>query len=226
MTGTSTNESTSDVGATGGSRLRWRVIDVVVASVLAVASGLVFVLWNIASNPISAPLSAVLPGLQAVVGGGWLFAGVLTALVVRKPGAALFGELVAAVVSALVGNQWGVLTLESGLVQGLGAELVFALFLYRRWNLPVALLAGAASGLMLAINDLLLWYPGSSTAFSWIYIVAAVVSGAVLAGLLSWLAVRGLAATGALNRFAAGREARSHAAAARTSAAAQPTTTR
>ncbi|MET4159496.1 ECF transporter S component [Agromyces sp. PvR057] len=190
------------------SPFRWRVIDIVVASVLGVASGLVFVLWNILSNPISAPVGAVLPGLQAIVGGGWLFAGILTALVIRKPGAALFGELVAAAVSALVGNQWGPLTLESGLVQGLGAELVFAAFLYRRWNLPVALLAGAVSGLALAINDLILWYPGSGSAFSTIYVVAAIVSGAVLAGLLSWLAVRGLARTGALSRFASGREAR------------------
>lgn len=197
-----------DAAVATTSRLRWRVVDVVVASVLAVASGLVFVLWNIASNPIGAPLGAVVPGLQAVIGGGWLFAGVITALVIRKPGAALFGELVAAVVSALVGNQWGVLTLESGLVQGLGAELVFAAFLYRRWNLPVALLAGAASGLALAVNDLILWYAGSSAEFSAIYVVAAIVSGAVVAGLLSWLAVRGLAATGALDRFAAGREAR------------------
>ncbi|MEJ3403739.1 ECF transporter S component [Rathayibacter sp. YIM 133350] len=187
---------------------RWRVIDIVVASVLGVAAGLVFVLWNIVSNPISAPLTVLLPGLQALVGGGWLFAGVLVALVIRKPGAALFGELVAAAVSALVGNQWGPLTLESGLVQGLGAELVFAVFLYRRWNLPVALLAGAVSGLALAINDLILWYPGSGSAFSIIYIVAAIVSGIVIAGLLSWLVVRGLARTGALSRFSSGREAR------------------
>ncbi|MEU0498081.1 ECF transporter S component [Mycobacterium sp. NPDC006124] len=184
---------------------RWRVVDIVVASVLAVAAGLVFVLWNVASNPIAAPLGAALPGLQALVGGGWLFAGVLTALVIRKPGAALYGELVAATVSALVGNQWGVLTLESGLVQGLGAELVFAVFLYRRWNLPVAVLSGAVAGLALAINDLTLWYPGSAAAFSAIYVVAAIVSGAVLAGALSWFVVRGLAKTGALSRFPAGR---------------------
>ena len=147
---------------TGGARrvYRWRVVDIVVASVLAVAAGLVFVLWNIASNPIGASLGALLPGLQALLGGGWLFAGVLTALVIRKPGAALYGELVAATVSALVGNQWGVLTLESGLVQGLAAELVFAVFLYRVWNLPVAVLSGAAAGLALAVNDLILWYPG------------------------------------------------------------------
>lgn len=185
--------------------LTWRVVDIVVASVLATAAGLVFVVWNIASNPISAPLTAVLPGLQALLAGGWLFAGVLTALVIRKPGAALYGELVAATVSALVGNQWGVLTLESGLVQGIGAELVFAAFLYRRWGLPVALLAGAVAGLALAINDLILWYPGSANTFAAIYTVSAIVSGTLVAGLLSWFAVRGLAKTGALSRFASGR---------------------
>ncbi|BBX29376.1 ECF transporter S component [Mycolicibacterium alvei] len=185
--------------------LRWRVVDIVVASVLATAAGLVFVVWNIASNPIGAPLTALLPGLQALLAGGWLFAGVLTALVIRKPGAALYGELVAATVSALVGNQWGVLTLESGLVQGLGAELVFAVFLYRRWGLPVALIAGAVAGLALAVNDLILWYPGAANTFAVIYTASAIVSGALVAGLLSWFAVRGLAKTGALSRFASGR---------------------
>ena len=189
---------------------RWRVVDIVVASVLAVAAGLVFVLWNIASNPIGAPLGAVLPGLQALLGGGWLFAGVLTALVIRKPGAALYGEMVAATVSALVGNQWGVLTLESGLVQGLAAELVFAVFLYRSWNLPVAVLSGATAGLALAINDLILWYPGSAATFSAIYVVSAIVSGALIAGALSWFVVRGLAKTGALSRFPSGRVGSRH----------------
>jgi energy-coupling factor transport system substrate-specific component len=188
----------------------WRVVDIVVASVLAVAAGLVFVMWNIASNPIGAPLGALLPGLQALLGGGWLFAGVLTALVIRKPGAALYGELVAATVSALVGNQWGVLTLESGLVQGLAAEVVFAVFLYRVWNWPVAVLSGAAAGLALAVNDLILWYPGSAVAFSAIYIVSAIVSGALLAGGLSWYVVRGLARTGALSRFPSGRVGSRH----------------
>ncbi|MGY4709204.1 ECF transporter S component [Mycolicibacterium sp. CBM1] len=193
---------------TGGAHQvpRWRVIDIVVASVLAVASGMVFVLWNVAANPISAPLGAALPGLNALVGGGWLFAGVLTALVVRKPGAAVYGEMVAATVSALVGNQWGVMTLESGLVQGLAAELVFAIFLYRRWGLPVAVLAGAAAGLAMAVNDIVIWYPGSAASFVAIYTVAGVVSGALLAGLLSWAVVRALARTGALSRFESGRQ--------------------
>jgi energy-coupling factor transport system substrate-specific component len=185
---------------------RWRVVDIVVASVLGVASGLIFWAWGQAYNPLSAPLEALLPGLQALLGGGWLFAGVLTAIVIRKPGAALFGELVAAVVSALIGTEWASLTLVSGLVQGIGAEIVFALFLYTNWRLGVAILAGAGAGLALAINDLILWYPGSAAAFATIYTVCSVISGAIIAGVLSWLAARALARTGALNRFASGRE--------------------
>ena len=187
-------------------RFAWRIVDIIVASVIGVASGLIFVVWNIASNPVTGPLQAVLPGLQALGGGFWLFAGVLTALVIRKPGAALFGELLAAVVSALVGNQWGALTLLSGAVQGLGAELVFAAFLYGNWRAGAAILAGAAAVLAMAITDLTVWYPGSDTVFVTVYTISGIVGGALVAGLLSWLAVRGLAKTGALSRFAAGRE--------------------
>lgn len=197
----------STTGTSARGRRRWRVVDIVIASVLGVASGLLFLLWNAAYNPLSAPLELALPGLQALLGGGWLFAGVLTGLVVRKPGAALYGELLAAAVSALVGNQWGASTLLSGLVQGLGAEIVFALFLYANWRLYVAVLAGMGAGLALAVNDLIFYYAGASATFAVIYVIAALVSGAVIAGLLSWLAVRGLARTGALNRFASGRDA-------------------
>jgi len=189
--------------------LRWRVVDIVVASVIGVASGLIFLLWNIGYVGPSALLEPVLPGLQGLLDGPWLFAGVLGALIIRKPGAALYTETLAAVVSALVGNQWGgFLTLEAGLVQGLGAELVFLLFLYRRWNLPVAMLAGVGAALAGGVNNLLLWYVGADTAFTVVYLISTAISGAVIAGALSWLLARGIAATGALDRFASGRESR------------------
>lgn len=203
MTTTASSTSTSTPLR---SHFHWRVIDIVVASVIGVASGLIFVVWNVASSPITAPLEALLPGLQALGGGFWLFAGVLTALVIRKPGAAIYGEMVAASVSALIGNQWGALTLVSGFTQGLGAEIVFAAFLYANWRVSGAILAGAGAGLAMAITDLILWYPGAELVFAVIYTIAAIVGGMLIAGVLSWLATRGLAATGALSRFGAGRE--------------------
>ncbi|GAA4171415.1 ECF transporter S component [Gryllotalpicola koreensis] len=187
--------------------LKWRPVDIVVAAVLAVAAGIVFWVWDLASNPVGAPIEAALPGLQGIINGPWLFAGVLVGLVVRKPGAALFGELVAASVSALLGTVWGPLTLVSGLVQGLGVEAVFAILLYRRWGLGATLLGGLGAGVGESILDLTVWYPGAKPLFAVLYASSTIVSGIVVAGLGSWLLVKALAKTGALSRFASGREA-------------------
>lgn len=204
-------QNSNDLSATAtASKIgSWRVVDIIVASVLGVAAGVIFWAWGLAWETVSSPLKAALPGVQASLAAVWLFAGVLGGLVIRKPGAAIYTSTLAAIVSALVGTQWGgFLTIEAGLVQGLGAELVFLIFLYRNWSLIVATLAGAAAGLGMAINDLLLWYPGAAADFTLIYIVSAIFGGAIIAGALSWFAVRGLAATGALSRFASGRQAR------------------
>ncbi|MEY4102102.1 MAG: hypothetical protein RIR88_236 [Actinomycetota bacterium] len=182
----------------------WRVVDIVVASVVGVASGVIFWAWGLLYGPVSAVLE-VTPGLSALLGGGWLFAAVLGALIIRKPGAAIYTELVAAVVSALLGSAWGFGTLVSGVVQGLGAEIVFAIFLYANWRAFVAVLAGVGAGLFMAINDLVVWYPGSDVAFVATYVISAAISGAFLGGLVPFWAVKGLARAGALSRFPAGQ---------------------
>lgn len=187
-------------------RYEWRVVDIVVASVIAVAVGVVFFVWSAGYSGI-AVLTAGFPPLAGLYTGGWLLAGVLGGLIIRKPGAAIYCEVLAAAVSALLGTQFGLAVLLSGLIQGIGAELVFALFLYRKWNLGVALLAGLSAGLALSIGENILY--NSLWALEWklLYVVFAAVSGVVIAGLLSWLAVKGLAKTGVLSSFAAGRTA-------------------
>ena len=149
----------------------------------------------------------MLPGLTSLDYGIWLLAGPLAALIVRKPGAALFAELVAASVSALLGAQWGLLTIESGLVQGLAAELVSS----RSSCTRSGRCRSRCSRVPLqdsrrASTSSIIWYPGIDAPFAIVYVVCYVVSGAVLAGLLGWLLTKALARTGALNRFASGRE--------------------
>ncbi|MBY6062088.1 ECF transporter S component [Microbacterium esteraromaticum] len=206
--------STSSSASTNTGRLRpeiwrWRIVDIVVASVLGVACGLLFLLWNVGYLGPKALLDPLLPGVQGLLDGPWLIAGVLGGLIIRKAGAAIYVETLAAVVSALAGAQWGgFLTIEAGLVQGLGAELIFLLFAYRVWSLPVAMLAGAGAALLGGINNMILWFAGADAAFTVVYLICTVISGAVLAGLLGWLLARGLAATGALDRFGSGREVR------------------
>ena len=185
----------------------WRVVDIVVAAAVAVAFGVVFLAWN-AIYAGTQPLFAAVPAAQAVMYGIWLLPAVLVGLIVRRPGAALFGGFVAAAVSVLLGSPYGADALLSGAVQGAGAELGFAAGLYRRWALPFAILAGALSGAAATIHDIVVYYPDTGAAFWTIYAVAAIGSGAVVAGVGGWLLLRALVATGVLASFEAGREGR------------------
>ncbi|GAB3596187.1 ECF transporter S component [Microbacterium tumbae] len=205
----STSTSASTQATTAANPWRWRVVDIVVAAVLGVAIGLVFWGWNTVGGTWFGLADAVTPGLGGIAVGIWLLGGVVGGLIIRKPGAALVVELVAAIVSALIGNQWGISTVFSGIVQGLGAEIVFALFLYRRFGVVAAALSGIGAGVAAWVFEL--FYGSSpnilkSLEFNTIYLVSLIVSGAILAGVVGWLLVRALAATGALSRFAAGRE--------------------
>jgi len=183
----------------------WRVVDIVVAAVVAVAFGIVFLAWN-AIYAATGPIFAFLPPAQALMYGVWLLPGVLVGLIVRKPGAAIFGGLVSAAVSVLLGSPYGVDALLSGAIQGAGAELGFALGLYRRWSLPFPVLAGALAGLFAAAHDIPVYFPDTGVEFWTVYAVASILSGALIAGIGGWLLVRALVAAGVLRDFAAGRD--------------------
>jgi len=189
-------------------RLTWRVVDIVVGAVLGIAVGLIFFAWNLVGGAAGDALKLVAPPLTGLVGGMWLLGGVLGGLIIRKPGAALFVELLAALVPLLFGNPWGLTVLYSGLLQGAGAELIFLVFRYRSWKLPVAMLAGALAGVFEAIYEIPVWYAGWQPAFKPLYVLFLAISGAILAGVVGWLLQRGLARTGALDRFESGREVR------------------
>lgn len=189
--------------------LTWRVNDLVIASVLAVACGLIFWIWNNAVYPATKSLLVSAPEFMPLIGGAWLLAGVLGGYIIRKPGAALYCELLAAIVSALLGSSSVAEILLSGFIQGIGAELVFLIFLYRLWTLPVALLAGAVSGFFMGFSELIIYYAGEIVGGkAVIYVTCSVISGLVLAGLLSWVLTRALARTGVLSSLASGRAAR------------------
>ena len=185
---------------------RWRTIDIVIASIIAVAFGVIFWAWNLVWGAAEGAF-AFFPPAQTLLYGVWLVPAVLAGLIIRKPGAALFTEAVAATISALLGAQWGAVVIPQGLVQGLGAELAFALLLYRSWRLPAALLAGALTGLSAAVFDFFVWNGGYELwGYRVPYALLTVVSSTVVAGLGSWALVKALAPTGVLDRFGAGRE--------------------
>jgi energy-coupling factor transport system substrate-specific component len=152
---------TDTIGATAPTTYpdtHWRTRDIVVAAVIGVAFGVVFWVWGIVWEGPFAALNAVAPPLRDLFYAVWLIPAVLAPLIIRKPGAALFAEMVAAGVSALLGSLWGVDTLLSGFVQGAAAELVFAFTLYRIWTFPVLAVAAVASALAAWIHDWVVYY--------------------------------------------------------------------
>ncbi|GAA3272704.1 ECF transporter S component [Dactylosporangium vinaceum] len=182
---------------------RWRTVDIVVASIIAVAFAAVFYAWNNLWNALE---SFALPW-RAVIYGVWLIPAVLGPLVIRKPGAGLYTELVAAIVSALFGSAWGLTVVVSGLVQGIGGEFGFAATGYRNYRLGNALIAGALSGAGAAVFDLSVYYGDTfSAGQKWTYAALVVASGAIVAGAGSWALQRALSKTGVLDRFPSGRE--------------------
>lgn len=188
---------------------RWRVVDIVVAAVLSVAVGLIFYGWNTIGYAGYEAVNALTPGLGGLFNGVWFLGGPLGAIIIRKPGAALFVEILAASVSAALGTVWGIEVLYSGFAQGLGAELIFLLVIYRRFNLTLTMISGALAGVGAVVLEYFLGNIAKGLEYNLIYLATSTISGAILAGLLAWILMRALAKTGALSRFAAGREAQS-----------------
>jgi energy-coupling factor transport system substrate-specific component len=183
---------------------RWRTVDIVVTAVLGVAFGVVFWAWNLLWAATGTAFTAF-PPAQAFMYGVWLLPAVVAPLVVRKPGAALFAETVASIVSALLGAQWGVQVVLYGLIQGLAGELGFAAFRYRRFGWVQALAAAVLAGAAAAVLDLLYYYPEWTAGWKLTYVVVVVASTLVVCGIGGTALVRALARTGALSSFAAGR---------------------
>ena len=209
----------------------WRTVDIITIAFLGAALGVAFWGWGVFYE---GPLTALKIGYAPLMGlfvGPWFLAGVVGGLGVRRPGAALFCEVVAALVSMLPGTEWGATVLVSGILQGLGAELAFAIFGYSAFGAAAAALAGVLSAPLewafevvqfpASWADLPVlsafaggggWYAEWVLRDKLVYLGAMAVSGAVLAGLLGWLLVRALARAGALSAFPAGQEHReSHA---------------
>jgi len=176
----------------------WRTRDILVAAVIGVVFGVVFAAWN----QVYAFFAFLQPPvLQDWVYGVWLVPAVLAPAIIRKPGAALFAEMVAAGVSALLGSQWGPDTLLSGFVQGAAAELVLGFVGYRRWNVGILGAAALASAAGAWAHDWALYYADVSIDVQLVRLAIMGASAIGFAAVGSLLLVRSLRRAGVLHGF-------------------------
>jgi len=195
-------------GAAWGSRRAlegWRTLEVIVVANLALVFGLLFLGWAMLWH-VAKPLESILPGLRDILYGFWFIAGVLGAYIIRKPGAALAAETLAAAAEFLAGSEWGLTVLISGLIQGGMSELVFAATGYKRYDLTTLMLAGASAGIGSLVVDYMFWYSDKTLGVLAIMLVARLISGAVLSGWLGKVIGDALHRAGALGSLAIARE--------------------
>ncbi|NEW07950.1 thiamine ABC transporter permease [Paenibacillus sp. SYP-B3998] len=173
-----------------------KLTDILVTIVIAAVFGVIYRIWG--------PMYDVLKplGLHAeqLSYGMWFMAATFAFLVIRKPGVALLAEVAAATIEALFGGSWGVSTLVYGVLQGLGAEIIFALFLYRRVNVGVTVLASFASAAFSLLVDSHYGYIDQLTFWNYcLFIGFRLVGSALIAGVFAYYLAGALAKTGVLN---------------------------
>jgi energy-coupling factor transport system permease protein len=183
---------------------KWKLREIIVLSVLAVVFAVVYLLFLQLGN--------VLFGLFGLIGydiifGIWFIVSIIAAYIIRKPGAAFLSETVAAAVEVMLGNAVGPQLIISGMIQGLGAEAVFAATKWKNYSTWVLMAAGMGSSVFsfawgFYVSGFAALSPGYVTAMFFVRVL----SGALLAGLLGKYLSEGLAKTGALNSFPLGKE--------------------
>lgn len=181
--------------------------DIVLTAGLAVIIGLVFSFWSIIVYPIGTTLLG--PIGVSFLYGVWFLGGLIPAYIIRKPGVAFLGEFIASHVELLTGSPYGPLLTYYAVTQGLACELVFAAMRYRKWDLKVMLLAGAAPGLpAIAMDYYLYQYYVLAPPLQLVLWLGYFGSGAVLGGALGKYVADAVARTGVLGMFPLGKEMR------------------
>ncbi|MEK4565030.1 ECF transporter S component [Alkalihalobacillus sp. FSL R5-0424] len=172
---------------------RLTLTDILVTVIIAVVFGIVYRLWG----PVNDSLKLFPLQVNELMYGMWFIAATVAFLIIRKPGVALIAETAAASGEFIVGSQYGLEVLIYGVMQGLGAELVFALFMYKSYSVLTTSLAGAASAGGSFVMD---WNRGyMADLVGWnvtLVIVLRTISGILIAGIFAYYLVRALEKTG------------------------------
>ncbi|MFB5664084.1 ECF transporter S component [Alteribacillus sp. HJP-4] len=173
-----------------------KLTDILVTIIIALIFGVIYKLWG----PLYGVVATLGLHLEQLIYGMWFIAAVVAYLIIRKPGVALLAEVAAAQGEFLFGGEWGVATLLFGLGQGLAAELIFAAFRYKRYDMVIASLAGVAAAFASIGIDFYYGYIGDLALWNMLILLGTRIAGAILiSGIFAHLIVQALEKTGVTN---------------------------
>ncbi len=189
----------------------WELKDVIMMAILGVVFSAVYLAvfqGGLALSTALTPAGLANFGFE-IIYGVWFMAATLAAYVIRKPGVALITEVLASAVELLMGNSGGMTVVLTGLIQGAGAELAFAVFRYKKWNLGVMCLSGVLAAAFIFVYELYyLNYIALAPTLLIAQLAVRFVSAIVFSGVVCKLAGDGLAKTGVVKSYAIGAKAK------------------
>ncbi|MEQ7053709.1 ECF transporter S component [Paenibacillaceae sp. P-4] len=178
---------------------QWKLQDIVVLSSLSVVFAVIYLLFLQIGNVLVGFMG---PMGYEVIFGIWFIVSIIATYIIRKPGAAVISETVAGLVEVLIGNAVGPILIVSALIQGLGAEAVFAATRYRNYSTKVLMLAGVGSAVFsFAWGYFRSGYAAYSVGLILAMFIVRCISGALISGLLGKWIADALTNTGVLRSF-------------------------
>lgn len=187
----------------------WKLKEVVLMALFSVVFGIIYLLFLHAGNIWAGFIG---PIAYEWIFGIWFIVSIICMYIIRKPGAAVISETIAAAVEVLLGNAVGPRLILAGVIQGMGAEAAFAVTGYKRFNIWVLMLAGVGASIFSFTYG---YFMGGFTVFSTGYVLLMlglrIMSGALIAGVGGKAVVDGLLATGSLRGYAITKPAKGDA---------------
>lgn len=187
----------------------WKLKEIVMMSIISVVAGVLYMAFSLLGYGIRNVLTpfGLAPFAFEVIFGLWLIGSIISAYIIRKPGAAILTALISASVEILSGSPGGAKILLAGLVQGLGVELPFALTKWRKYETRILVLAGMSGAVFSFVWQL--FASGNIALAPWLLIstlIVRLIASSLLGGLLGKWVSNKLAQTGVLSGYALGKE--------------------
>ena len=183
---------------------KWTTKEIVITAMLGAVVGVLFTLLDYAYMPLSAALGQI---FMEITFGFYMLGGLLPMYIVRKPGAGIFGALVAAGTNLLLGSPYGIQLVIANLCVGIGVEVGF--FVVQRYKgvLMNFVVAGIVAGILQFIRDFVVFYGAAWKGFMLPLLIVRILSGIFVGWILVKLITAALLKTGVLKGMSCANEA-------------------
>lgn len=175
----------------------YKMKDWIIIAMISVVIGIVFTGMDAAYAPLKGLLGPVFISLTF---GVYALSALMPIFIVRKPGAALIGGLITALINILMGSPYGINIVVAGLLQGLGAEIGFGIFKYRRYDFMAFITSGLFIMALVSARDYIV-FSLSQLDFGTLILTLIIrfVSASVIGFVICKVVGQGLSKTGLVN---------------------------